>query len=126
MLLDSHVLLWWMADDPRLGPLARQAFEAAARPSFSAASIWELLLKARKGSLVLPESFEREVVRSGLTELPVTAAHARAILTVNGLDRHDPFDSLLVAQAKVERMPFLTADRKLLELGLGSVRDARR
>ena len=126
MLLDSHVLLWWMADDPRLGPLARQAFEAAARPSFSAASIWELLLKARKGSLVLPESFEREVVRSGLTELPVTAAHARAILTVDGLDRHDPFDSLLVAQAKVERMPFLTADRKLLELGLGFVRDARR
>lgn len=126
MLLDSHVLLWWMADDARLGPLAREALEAAARPSFSAASIWELLLKAERGSLTLPESFEQDVVRSGLTELPVTAAHARAMLTVDGLDRHDPFDSLLVAQARVERMPFLTADRKLLELGLRFVRDARR
>jgi PIN domain nuclease of toxin-antitoxin system len=126
VLLDSHVLLWWMEDDPRLGPIARAALEAAARPSFSAASIWELLLKAGKGSLSLPESFERDVVRSGLAEVPVTAAHARAMLTVDGLDRHDPFDSLLVAQAKAERMQFLTADRKLLELGLGFVRDARR
>lgn len=48
------------------------------------------------------------------------------MLSVDGLDRHDPFDSLLLAQARVERMPFLTADRKLLELGVADVVDARR
>lgn len=126
MLLDSHVLLWWMTDDPRLGPSARSAMASSARPSFSAASVWELLLKVRKGALDLPDSFESDLLRSGLTELPVTASHARAMLALTGLDGHDPVDSLLVAQARAERLRFLTADRVLLGLGLPFLVDARR
>lgn len=125
MLLDSHVLLWWMADDPRMGEGARRDLQVSARPSFSAASVWELLLKARKGGLVVPATFERDVLRSGLAEIPVTSTHARAMLELPELASHDPFDSLLVAQARAERLTFLTADRVLLALGLPFVRDAR-
>lgn len=125
MLLDSHVLLWWMADDPRMGDGARRDLQASARPSFSAASVWELLLKARQGALVVPETFERDVLRSGLAEIPVTSVHARTMLEFPELASHDPFDSLLVAQARAEHLTFLTADRALLGLGLPFVRDAR-
>ncbi|WP_226921424.1 type II toxin-antitoxin system VapC family toxin [Georgenia subflava] len=125
MLLDSHVLLWWMDDDSRLGPQSRRSLSSAARPSFSAASILELMLEVREGGLTIPETFESEVRRSGLDEIPVTAEHARAVLSFPELARHDPFDSLLVAQAHAERLELLTADRVLLALDLPFVKDAR-
>jgi PIN domain nuclease of toxin-antitoxin system len=73
LLLDTHVLLWWLADDPRLTPAMR---EAVADPStsvmVSAASAWEAAIKAAAGKLMMPSGLREEVARHGFTELPVT------------------------------------------------------
>ena len=114
ILLDTHVFIWWMADDERLSRIAYEIL--ADRDSellWSAASTWELAIKASLGKLHLPEpvdAYVRSRMRSqGLGPLPIYDDHAAA---VQGLPWHhrDPFDRLLVAQAKVEGVPLLTGD----------------
>ena len=117
LLLDTHVLLWWLADDSRLGADARVAItEPRNIPYVSAATAWEIAIKAALGRARIPGNAMRwlpgEIERNHFVELPVTIAHA---LGVEGLPRHhdDPFDRLLVAQARVEGMTLVTADPQL-------------
>jgi PIN domain nuclease of toxin-antitoxin system len=124
-LLDSHVLLWLLASPEEIGHSARRALDAAAEVRFSAASVWELAIKAELGKVSLPDGLAASAVAAGLRELPVTAAHAEATARVS-LPHRDPFDRVLVAQAASERLTLLTADRVLLSAGLPVVRDARR
>ncbi len=110
LLLDTHVLLWWLADDPRLTPAMR---EAIADPStavmVSAASAWEVAIKAAAGKLTVPDGLPQELARHGFDELPVTVEDG---LAAGALPRHhsDPFDRMLIAQAHVEGLTLVTRD----------------
>jgi PIN domain nuclease of toxin-antitoxin system len=111
LLLDSHAFLWWLAEDPKLQTGARQA---VADPSsvvhVSAASVWELSIKASLGKLDLDGAdLVEEIAANDFVELPILARHALAAAT---LPRHhdDPFDRMLIAQAQVEGLTIVTRD----------------
>ncbi len=115
LLLDTHVFLWWIAGDHRLSEKAVQVIsEADNRLFLSAASGWEIAMKAKLGKLLIDgdvTSFIIEQMRlNSIEQLPVMLSHALHVSTLEALHR-DPFDRLLVAQAQLERMPILTADR---------------
>lgn len=114
MLLDTHVLLWLLTDDDSFGPLARSRVSSAAAVQVSAASLWEIAIKAELGKLGVPADLVDRVGAAGVRVLPVSAAHAWASREVTGLPHRDPFDRLLVAQAATEGLPLVTADRALL------------
>jgi len=116
LLLDSQALVWLMEDNPKLGKQTREKIARAVAVHFSSASIWELTIKAMLNKLTLPDGFHGSVIDAGLTELPLTSAHASAISLFPQLVRHDPFDRLLIAQASVENLQLITADRVLLAL----------
>ena len=116
LLLDSHVILWWLADDPRLSRKARRLIERADEAYVSAATTWELALKVSLGKLEMPGSFIETVEEEGFLHLPVTPVHAVAVKALPWHHR-DPFDRLLVAQAKVEGLRLVTAERPLARYG---------
>ena len=115
LLLDTHVLLWWLAADTRLGAAARAHIaDPATLCLVSAATAWEIAIKTALGRVDLGEppevSLPREIAGGDFLELPITIAHALAVGTLPAHHR-DPFDRLLVAQARVERLQIVTADR---------------
>lgn len=113
LLLDTHVLLWTLADDPRLRRNARAAIESASEIHFSVASCWEIAIKAGIGRLDADVAEIRRVANHcGFIELPVLGEHVEALQALRPLHR-DPFDRLLVAQAISEPMGLLTADASL-------------
>jgi PIN domain nuclease of toxin-antitoxin system len=124
LLLDSQVALWVLDDSPRLGAAARARIAGAAAVHVSAATVWELTIKAMLGKLTVPDQLNVTLAGQGLDLLPVTAADAEGIKEFPELLRHDPFDRLLVAQAHVGGLTLLTADRVLLGLGHGFIVDA--
>jgi len=121
-LLDTHLLLWVGVSDDEMesaGGLSAAAVALIDDPAneliFSAASIWEVAIKAGRGRpdfAVNPYLLRRGLLDNGYTELPITGAHAAAVV---GLPNHhrDPFGRLLVAQATVEGITLLTADARL-------------
>lgn len=125
VLLDTHVALWVTTDSPRLGPASRAAIDAAAAVFVSAASVWEIAIKVALGKLDAPLPIGPRFGDSGLRELPVDWAGADAITDVD-LDHGDPFDRLIVAQARSRALTLLTADRHLLRQVPRLTRDARR
>lgn len=124
VLLDTHVVLRWMSGSAGVGPGSMRLIDSAAARYCSAASIWEMALKKSTGTLDVDDGFEDQIPTLGMTLLPIEARHAAAVGTVR-LPHRDPFDHLLVAQAAVERLRFLTADRAILAAGLPFVVDAR-
>ncbi len=113
LLVDTHVLLWAVAEPQKLPTASRAKLEAAENEVlFSAASIWELAIKLQIGRLLLPveiEDITEAAKRMGFVELPVSAAHAAGVRHLPPYHR-DPFDRLLVAQAIYEPAHLLTAD----------------
>lgn len=112
LLLDTHVVLWWRQDSRRLGPGARRAIARAAVVYVSAASAWEVSIKAAMGRLTLADPFERHVEEAGFDPLPITFAHAAEMARLPGIHT-DPFDRMLVAQARVERLVLVTHDETI-------------
>ncbi len=116
ILLDTNVLLWATSASSRLDRTARDMLEATSNTVlFSAASIWEIALKAglgRSDFTISPESIVEAAARIGFVELPVTAKGAALAV---GLPNHhkDPFDRMLIVQAMAEPAIFLTTDRML-------------
>lgn len=113
LLLDTQVLLWWMFADPRLSEQAAAAItEVDNEILVSAVSAFEITTKQLIGKLDAPDDLEQQLESSAFRELPVTIAHC---LEVSKLPLHhkDPFDRLLVAQARCEDMTLVTADRML-------------
>jgi len=114
LLLDTHILLWLMASDPRLNRKARALIDNASEVYVSAASMWELAIKSSIGKIAGdPETILETMGRTGLLDLPVSMRHAVASGKLPLLHR-DPFDRLLVAQAISEPMRLLTSDSQLL------------
>jgi PIN domain nuclease of toxin-antitoxin system len=112
LLLDTHVFLWWRARDPQLTPRAVDAIASANQVYVSAASAWEAAIKIAAGRLALPEPFETGVRKSGFLPLPVDFHHAEHIAHLP-LHHKDPFDRLLVAQARTEGLTLVSGDRRI-------------
>lgn len=113
VLLDTHVLLWWLADHPRLTPSMRAVIaEPTSTVLVSAATAWEMSIKAAFGKLDTPGDLPAELARQGFDELPVTVADG---IAAGRLPRHhdDPFDRMLVAQAQRLDVALVSADGKL-------------
>jgi PIN domain nuclease of toxin-antitoxin system len=113
-LLDTHAFLWWNLDDPQLSPAAREFIADGRNTLFvSAAVAWEIAIKAARGRLTLPEPADQYIAarlnRHHFLTLPIEVSHAVAVYHLPSLHA-DPFDRLLVAQARLEKMPILTAD----------------
>ena len=114
MLLDTHVLLWWMAGETgRLSGTAVDAIAATdSRIVVSAVSLWEVAIKRGLGKLDAPEDLLPQLERARVELLPITARHADRVSTLPSHHR-DPFDRLLVAQATSEKLPIVSADQSL-------------
>jgi PIN domain nuclease of toxin-antitoxin system len=113
LLLDTHIFLWIATNDPRLSTRACRLISAADERFVSSASIWEAAIKAGLGKLDIDVGeLIRAISASGIRELPVRAVHGAA---VRDLPHHhrDPFDRLLVAQARHEPLRLVTADAHL-------------
>jgi PIN domain nuclease of toxin-antitoxin system len=112
LLLDTHVVLWWRQDSRRIKKAARAAIAGADIVYVSAASAWEVAIKSALGRLSLADGLDRHVMEAGFEALPITFAHAAE---VGRLPAHhaDPFDRMLVAQARVERLTLVTHDERL-------------
>jgi PIN domain nuclease of toxin-antitoxin system len=110
LLLDTHVLLWWLMDDRSLGAVARRSIRAADEVHVSAASAWEVAIKAGLGRLEMEGDLEEAVRLSGFLALPITFSHVAA---AGVLPNHhpDPFDRMLIAQAGIETLTIVTQDR---------------
>jgi PIN domain nuclease of toxin-antitoxin system len=110
LLVDSHVLLWHVLDDSRLGPGPTAAIEADdAEVLVSTASLWEIAIKTGLGKLDAPDDLPQHVLELGFELLPIAPEHA---WQVRSLPHHhsDPFDRMLIAQAQLERLPIVSAD----------------
>ncbi|MGA2570683.1 MAG: type II toxin-antitoxin system VapC family toxin [Terracidiphilus sp.] len=113
ILLDTHVLLWLVDGGPRLTTEAKKLIRDAERVFVSAATIWEVAIKVRLGKLrVNPDELIEEMQRIGLEELPVYARHAKEVAKLP-LYHRDPFDRLIVAQAKTDMLRLVTNDAQL-------------
>ncbi|WP_330185308.1 type II toxin-antitoxin system VapC family toxin [Nocardia sp. NBC_01503] len=126
LLLDSQTALWLLDDNPRLGAKARAMISSATEVYVSAATIWELTIKAMLGKLTLPPQFTEAITDQGLAVLDITGEHAEGLRDFPELVRHDPFDRLIVAQAYSERLRLLTADGVLLGLNRRFIVDSTR
>ena len=113
LLLDTHVLLWAAGAARQLPDEVRLLLEDRGNKLFfSAASIWEIAIKnglGREGFSVDPRLLRRGLLENGYVELPVTSSHALAVDLLPPIHK-DPFDRILVAQARVEGITLLTAD----------------
>ena len=114
ILLDTHILIWWDSEANRLSASARSLCEDAGNILVvSVASVWEMQIKQQLGELhlrkPLVELIQEQRERNGIQILPVELAH---VLALSQLEPHhkDPFDRLLIAQARSEGFPILTAD----------------
>lgn len=122
VLLDTHAFLWWITDDPQLSARAREIISDGKNELFlSAASGWEIAIKAKLKRLKLPGEAERfigeQLTLNAIESLPVQMSHALHVYAIP--DHHrDPFDRLLAAQVKLENLHFLTSDRQMSKYGI--------
>jgi PIN domain nuclease of toxin-antitoxin system len=115
LLLDTHVLLWWMGDDERLPPSMRETIaDPKNSVAVSAVSAWEMSIKAALGKLTVPSGLLEELARQGFDEVSVTVEDG---LAAGSLPRHheDPFDRMLIAQAARRGLVLVTADRRFAD-----------
>jgi PIN domain nuclease of toxin-antitoxin system len=109
LLLDTHTLLWWLADDGQLSAEARKAIkDPTALAYVSAGSVWEIAIKRSLGKLEIPEGWHTAAFRD-FAELPITTEHARRAGELPPHHR-DPFDRVLVAQALTEGLTLVSGD----------------
>lgn len=113
LLLDTHILLWALAEPESLKPTARSAVEAPRNEVFvSAASGWEIALKRALGKLEAPPDLESELRQAGFDLLAITFGHAERAGELP-LHHRDPFDRMLIAQAQIEGLTLVTRDTRI-------------
>lgn len=114
LLLDTHAFLWWDSHDPNLPVAFRAAVESPYNSVYvSAVTVWEIAIKRASGKLVFSGSAAKSIARQGFLPLPITVEHAEWAGSLPSLHR-DPFDRLLVAQARMEGLTLVTVDRQIL------------
>jgi PIN domain nuclease of toxin-antitoxin system len=109
LLLDTHVILWWLTDDQTLSEDIKVRLDHEPEIYLSPASVWEVAIKQSIGKLPEPADLPERVRDSGFRELPITSEHA---ITAGRLPliHRDPFDRMLVAQAQCEDLTLVTRD----------------
>lgn len=121
LLLDTHAFLWWIGDDRRLPGRVRARIAAEGDVLVSAVTIWEMAIKVAVGKLELPgvdlAHLDELITACGFRELHVTAKHATGVATLP-LHHADPFDRLLLAQARIEKATFVSADPAVAAYGV--------
>jgi PIN domain nuclease of toxin-antitoxin system len=121
VLLDTHVLLWWLAGARQLSGKVRRLIESSETLALvSAASAWEIAIKHSQGKLQaepLLRNFQGELDRAHFAELPVSIEHAIRAAALKGSHK-DPFDRMLAAQAQIEGVPILSTDTCFGSLGV--------
>lgn len=125
MILDTHIFLWWLFDDPRLSASLRTGLIDVDRKILvSSASVWEIATKHRLGKLPQAGAVARNVpdwiLKAGFSPLPISPSHAQ----LAGAWEHphrDPFDRMLAAQAKIEGLPLATDDPVLKSFEIETV-----
>jgi PIN domain nuclease of toxin-antitoxin system len=125
LLLDTHVLVWWVTDDPRLSSRGRADIEDRDEECIiSSVTAFELTTKARLGKLPaaaeLADGFESLIEREGFSLLAITVDHGLRAGRLIGVHR-DPFDRLLAAQSLIEGLPIITADPAFRAFGVETV-----
>lgn len=125
VLLDTHALLWWLADDQNLSVFSRQTIADPDNTVFvSAASAWEIATKYAKGKLPTAETIipnlSQIVAEEGFVHLPITIDHMIRSAFLPG-DHRDPFDRILAAQSLIDDLVLLSIDEKMPELGVSVV-----
>ena len=114
LLLDTHLVLWWVASDRRLGAPSRRLIETSAC-CVSVITLAEIAMKTAAGKLRLPsQTLDEQLGHAGIAVLALSMAHVQAASRVMG-HHGDPFDCLLVGTALSESMRFATRDQPLLE-----------
>lgn len=110
LLLDTHVILWWLGDSPELPDEIKDLLDTESSIYVSAVSPWEIAIKQSLGKLPGPEDLAERVRDTQFTPLPITAGHG---VRAGRLPQHhrDPFDRVLVAQAQTEGMTIVTRDK---------------
>lgn len=112
LLLDTHTLIWVLANEPTLSSAARKAIEDPdSRVFVSAVTAWEIAIKRSLGKLRAPENYLDALKRYRFTSLDISTEHALAVEHLPH-HHHDPFDRLLIAQAMYERLTLVTRDRR--------------
>lgn len=114
LLLDTHVLLWWLADDEELGPELKDRLDVEPGIQVSAATMWEIGIKQALGKIVGPGDLLERIRDSGARELPINWTHAVAASRLPPIHR-DPFDRMLVAQAQCEGSTLVTRDQRCVQ-----------
>jgi len=114
LLLDTHIYLWWL--DSQLSREAHRLILESPDVFISAASLWEVGIKVSIGKLSVDLEAVASVEADGFQELPISVAHARYAASLP-LHHRDPFDRMLVAQARLEGLTLVTADKRLSDYG---------
>ena len=113
LLLDTHVLLWWLADDPILGEKTRKLIaDPRNEVLVSAVTSWEISIKKATGKLKAPDDIDTIVEDEGFCKLPINLYHGE-IAGRLPLHHKDPFDRMLIAQAKIMELSLVTNDSKV-------------
>lgn len=123
LLLDSSTIVWWDAGSTELGAAARKRIQAAEAVYVSAASEWELSIKAALSKIVLRRSILEATIAAGFTPLPISFQHAQAERELKPIHK-DPFDRMLVATAIHEGLALVSSDPILAEYPISFI-DAR-
>lgn len=121
LLLDTHVLVWWLKDNPRLGSRPRALIaDRSVEILFSAASCWEASIKYLSGKFELPGTeLWRMAIGEGFACVGIDSSHFAKLESLRTVTGHgDPFDHLLLAQALAEDAALMTADRKMAQYGV--------
>lgn len=122
LLLDTHVLLWWLDDNPTL---TNEASAAILEPTnivfISAAVIWEIRIKQSLGKLKIPKNFREVLEAQPFEKLDITSDHAHKIASLQKYHR-DPFDRMLIAQSIVEHFSLITRDENIMKYDVSFIK----
>lgn len=121
LLLDTHVVLWWLVDAEQIAGEAADAIERAEEVLVSAASVWEIEIKRAKGKLASPPDLRWQLAETGFRELKISGEHAEEAARLPHL-HNDPFDRMLIAQARIEGVTLMTSDEEILRYQVGAFR----
>lgn len=113
LLLDTHILIWWLSEDRRLSQPETDIITDPDNLIFvSAATAWEIAVKRMIGKLEAPDDLPAALAANNFLELPITIEHSQKLYQLP-LHHNDPFDRIMVAQAMSEDLTFMTRDAKI-------------
>ncbi|MFT7035467.1 MAG: PIN domain nuclease of toxin-antitoxin system [Cyclobacteriaceae bacterium] len=122
ILIDTHVLLWWLDDPKKLSSQAHQLIESLENNIFvSAAVVWEIIIKKSIGKLKAPDNLLEMLKDEGFISLPITELHAMRLEQLPPIHQ-DPFDRIQIAQALAEGFTMISKDEKILQYDLACLR----